>query len=79
MRCAASHARSCSPVLRVISSTFTIAFSGSLGGIRRTASFPSPSQLISWSIDCLAHADEPWAKGALEKGTPHALAYIPPN
>lgn len=30
-------------------------------------------------LDCLAHADEPWAKGALEKGTPHALAYIPPN
>ena len=26
-------------------------------------------------LDCLAHAKEPWAKAALEKGTPQALAY----
>jgi hypothetical protein len=26
-------------------------------------------------LDCLAHASEPWAKAALEKGAPHALAY----
>jgi hypothetical protein len=26
-------------------------------------------------LDCLAHADEDWAKAALEKGAPHALAY----
>jgi hypothetical protein len=26
-------------------------------------------------LDCLAHAKEPWAKAALEKGAPHALAY----
>ena len=25
-------------------------------------------------LDCLAHAKEPWAKLALEKGAPHALA-----
>ena len=30
-------------------------------------------------LDCLAHAKEPWAKAALEKGAPHALAYIPPE
>jgi hypothetical protein len=26
-------------------------------------------------LDCLAHAKEPWALAALEKGAPHALAY----
>jgi hypothetical protein len=26
-------------------------------------------------LDCLAHAQEPWAHAALEKGAPHALAY----
>jgi hypothetical protein len=26
-------------------------------------------------LDCLAHAKEPWAKTALEKAAPHALAY----
>lgn len=26
-------------------------------------------------LDCLRHAKEPWAKAALEKGAPHALAY----
>ena len=26
-------------------------------------------------LDCLAHAKEPWARLALEKGAPHALAY----
>ena len=26
-------------------------------------------------LDCLAHAKEPWAQAALEKGAPHALAY----
>jgi hypothetical protein len=26
-------------------------------------------------LDCLAHAAEPWARAALEKGAPHALAY----
>jgi hypothetical protein len=26
-------------------------------------------------LDCLAHAREPWARAALEKGAPHALAY----
>src|SRR5207253_10800263 len=26
-------------------------------------------------LDCLAHAAEPWAKAALEKGARHALAY----
>jgi hypothetical protein len=26
-------------------------------------------------LDCLAHAKEPWAKAALERGAPHALAY----
>jgi Glycerophosphoryl diester phosphodiesterase family len=26
-------------------------------------------------LDCLAHAKEPWAKAALEKGAPHALAF----
>ena len=26
-------------------------------------------------LDCLKHAQEPWAKAALEKGAPHALAY----
>jgi hypothetical protein len=26
-------------------------------------------------LDCLAHAKEPWARAALEKGAPHALAY----
>ena len=25
-------------------------------------------------LDCLAHAREPWARAALEKGAPHALA-----
>jgi hypothetical protein len=30
-------------------------------------------------LDCLAHAKEPWARAALEKGAPHALAYIPPE
>ena len=30
-------------------------------------------------LDCLAHANEPWAKAALEKGAPHALAYNPPE
>ncbi len=29
-------------------------------------------------LDCLKHADEAWAKAALEKGTPHALAYRVP-
>jgi hypothetical protein len=28
-------------------------------------------------LDCLAHVKEPWAKAALEKAAPHALAYIP--
>ncbi len=27
-------------------------------------------------LDCLAHAREDWARAALEKGAPHALAYI---
>ena len=27
-------------------------------------------------LDCLAHAKEPWARAALEKGAPHALAYV---
>jgi hypothetical protein len=26
-------------------------------------------------LDCLAHANEPWAQAALEKAAPHALAY----
>jgi hypothetical protein len=26
-------------------------------------------------LDCLARAKEPWAREALEKGAPHALAY----
>ena len=26
-------------------------------------------------LDCLAHAEEAWARTALEKGAPHALAY----
>jgi hypothetical protein len=26
-------------------------------------------------LDCLAHAKEPWARAALEKGAPHALDY----
>jgi hypothetical protein len=26
-------------------------------------------------LDCLAHAKQPWAMAALEKGAPHALAY----
>jgi homoserine O-acetyltransferase len=26
-------------------------------------------------LDCLAHAAEPWARAALDKGAPHALAY----
>ncbi len=26
-------------------------------------------------LDCLAHAGEPWARAALEKGAPHALAF----
>lgn len=26
-------------------------------------------------LDCLAHVNEPWARQALEKGAPHALAY----
>src|SRR5262249_59593283 len=26
-------------------------------------------------LDCLAHAGEEWARTALEKGAPHALAY----
>lgn len=26
-------------------------------------------------LDCLAHAGEPWARAALERGAPHALAY----
>ena len=26
-------------------------------------------------LDCLAHAKEAWAREALEKGAPHALAY----
>lgn len=30
-------------------------------------------------LDCLAYANEPWAKVALEKGAPHALAYIVPG
>jgi hypothetical protein len=30
-------------------------------------------------LDCLAHAGEPWARAALEKGAPHALGYIPPD
>lgn len=30
-------------------------------------------------LDCLARAKEPWARAALEKGAPHALAYIPPE
>jgi hypothetical protein len=29
-------------------------------------------------LDCLKQADEPWAKAALEKGAPHALAYVVP-
>jgi hypothetical protein len=28
-------------------------------------------------LDCLARAGEPWARAALEKGAPHALAYRP--
>src|SRR5205085_9462077 len=27
-------------------------------------------------LDCLAHAKEPWARAALQKGAPHALAYV---
>ena len=30
-------------------------------------------------LDCLAHAKEPWARAALERGAAHALAYIPPE
>jgi hypothetical protein len=30
-------------------------------------------------LDCLSHASDPWAKGALEQGAPHALAYLPPE
>lgn len=30
-------------------------------------------------LDCLARANEPWAKAALEKSAPHARAYIPPE
>lgn len=30
-------------------------------------------------LDCLAHAREPWALAALEKGAPHALAYRADN
>jgi len=30
-------------------------------------------------LDCLARVKEPWARAALEKGAPHALAYIPPE
>jgi len=29
-------------------------------------------------LDCLQHANEPWAQAALEKGAPHALAYRAP-
>jgi hypothetical protein len=28
-------------------------------------------------LDCLKHAKEAWARAALEKGAPHALAYVP--
>jgi hypothetical protein len=27
-------------------------------------------------LDCLAHSNEPWAREALKRGAPHALAYI---
>jgi hypothetical protein len=27
-------------------------------------------------LDCLARASEPWAKEALQKHAPHALAYV---
>src|SRR5262249_10046254 len=30
-------------------------------------------------LDCLSHAAEPWARAALEKGAPHALAYRVPE
>lgn len=30
-------------------------------------------------LDCLAHANEPWALDALKKGSPHALAYRLPE
>ena len=30
-------------------------------------------------LDCLAHAKEPWARVALQKRVPHALAYVPPE
>jgi hypothetical protein len=30
-------------------------------------------------LDCLAHANEPWARAALEQSASHALAYIPPE
>jgi hypothetical protein len=30
-------------------------------------------------LDCLARAREPWAKEALEKGAPHALALRVPE
>jgi hypothetical protein len=30
-------------------------------------------------LDCLAHAEEPWARAALTKGAPHALALRPPR
>jgi hypothetical protein len=30
-------------------------------------------------LDCLAHAQQPWARTALRTGAPHALAYIPPE
>jgi hypothetical protein len=37
-------------------------------------------QVRGWAIlDCLGHAKELWARAALEKGAPHALAYIPPE
>jgi len=29
-------------------------------------------------LDCLQHANEPWAQAALEEGAPHALAYRAP-
>ncbi len=30
-------------------------------------------------LQCLAHADKPWARAAIEQGAPHALAYILPE
>jgi hypothetical protein len=30
-------------------------------------------------LDCLAHVEEPWARAALEKAAPHALALRPPR